>query len=1294
MIVIRNAFGLPVYTKDVYGVEMSYKYDPMNRLVEFKGPYNIDWTIKNEYFGNRKSITKHNLGNGKILYTSMLTDGLGRVIQTKKEILRTNQNNICVGASSPSYTFAVSGDVIYDEFGRSTENYLTSQEVVCSNQGGTLEFWLTNYFTGANEQEKQISRVYDHRNRITQELVYGTNALTKTKYSFGPDKYGNILTSEEVALPEGNTTVSYINKLGQITSQKQVGRGEELWTSFNYDNLGQTIGVKNALEQLTIYNYDRLGQVVDKTLPASGVTSFEYDSLGNLINKTDAEGNIVNYEYNFNRLMRINHPSIYTKYIYDQGGRIIRMEDNSGYHEFVYGALGEVIEDNKMVLDQYHHPRYFKTKYKYDSWGRIFEIIYPDREKVFYNYNRIGQLEEIYNDIGEYYLKEVKYNYLDQPIYIKYGNDVEMHQEYDLTERLRSSQLSKRNSSNSPSIFNRNVYHYDKNNNIITMYNDYSQHNSIHVGGIGVKNYEYDLYNRLVSSNGNWEGLLEKHSYSLKMSYLKDHSIENKNQSHVIYDNNTGQIIHSDNSVYRGYTYDSNTGRLHEIQEHHNKNSQSANKIFNFTQTGNLSRIDNSSNFGGAYHFRDIEWDANNNITKIIDNQGEIVNEYIYDGKQERVIKRVNGGNLLSINGGNGLHGMYGANEVIYPSGNIVYNAQNYTKHYYSNGKRIASRVSNSLLAENFENNYFNNAQVSPLSLKNSPTELKSSNKKLLSTNILFSPTDCEAQISILLNIYYNSSEMSDCKAQILSIIEKHKILILGKFVTYNYCSALEEINTLLCIKTTEDGKIIDPTTGYAHDPLTGLPYDPITGLPIDMGTYNPYNPYNPVELDCYNKFLLYIDYYKNKNEKPIEYDDIVKYLDCIQPEFEQCFNCSFYEAVIRDNSTGICTIDFCKLDIPDLPTEPEAPVIIPEFPEIVLDPGIDDTWQDMPPPSVPIIANPLSQDTPVWWYHSDHLGSSTYITDIFGKPCQYIEYLPFGEVMVEQSTNNIFENVYKFNGKELDESTGYYYYGARYYDPGASIFLSVDPLAEKMPNYSPYNYTLNNPINFVDPDGRIPYPITIRSFAPFKTFGGGFHGDNRGYSTSGSASARVHQRINFDTDKNSMTLSNWSSPTWHSAAPGFKRTAKPSGGFTSGYGIFKEGSDKNFSFSTSYAGANPLTPGAPNIDVASNFYINENKEKGFLQVRGALTGDNFPSTESFITDPSGQSVFLGIGLYEGSPFTSLSGENERPITEFNVLIKTGKDGNFEGVYKNDGSDDVYSIKEWNSRFEKTDPNK
>ena len=56
-----------------------------------------------------------------------------------------------------------------------------------------------------------------------------------------------------------------------------------------------------------------------------------------------------------------------------------------------------------------------------------------------------------------------------------------------------------------------------------------------------------------------------------------------------------------------------------------------------------------------------------------------------------------------------------------------------------------------------------------------------------------------------------------------------------------------------------------------------------------------------------------------------------------------------------------------------------------------------------------------------------------------------------------------------------MDRETGMYYYGARYYDPRISIFVSVDPLAEEFPNYGGYVYTMNNPINLIDPTGMAP---------------------------------------------------------------------------------------------------------------------------------------------------------------------------------------------------------------------------
>jgi RHS repeat-associated protein len=108
----------------------------------------------------------------------------------------------------------------------------------------------------------------------------------------------------------------------------------------------------------------------------------------------------------------------------------------------------------------------------------------------------------------------------------------------------------------------------------------------------------------------------------------------------------------------------------------------------------------------------------------------------------------------------------------------------------------------------------------------------------------------------------------------------------------------------------------------------------------------------------------------------------------------------------------------------------------------------------------------------PIYFYHPDHLGTSTFLTDANGNAYQFFLNLPFGETMAEQLPSSSYTSPYKFNGKELDAETGLYYYGARYYDPKSSIWLSVDPLVEKFPNISPYAYCENNPTNMVDPTG------------------------------------------------------------------------------------------------------------------------------------------------------------------------------------------------------------------------------
>ena len=140
--------------------------------------------------------------------------------------------------------------------------------------------------------------------------------------------------------------------------------------------------------------------------------------------------------------------------------------------------------------------------------------------------------------------------------------------------------------------------------------------------------------------------------------------------------------------------------------------------------------------------------------------------------------------------------------------------------------------------------------------------------------------------------------------------------------------------------------------------------------------------------------------------------------------------------------------------------------------------PGAPISWNDPSNPDDPqagygYIPNDTTKEE-TFFYHSDHLGSTSYITDDKANITQYDAYLPYGELLVDEHSSSE-ELPYKFNGKQFDDETGLYYYGARYLNPMASVWYGVDPLAEKFPVYFGYSYCYGNPTVFIDYKGKYP---------------------------------------------------------------------------------------------------------------------------------------------------------------------------------------------------------------------------
>lgn len=107
------------------------------------------------------------------------------------------------------------------------------------------------------------------------------------------------------------------------------------------------------------------------------------------------------------------------------------------------------------------------------------------------------------------------------------------------------------------------------------------------------------------------------------------------------------------------------------------------------------------------------------------------------------------------------------------------------------------------------------------------------------------------------------------------------------------------------------------------------------------------------------------------------------------------------------------------------------------------------------------------------YYYHLDHLGSLNIATDAGGNVQQTVNYYPYGAVRTNSGSVDL---PYKFTGKELDNETGLYYFGARYYDAAQGRFITPDTIVQSPgdpQSLNRYAYAGNNPLAFVDPTGH-----------------------------------------------------------------------------------------------------------------------------------------------------------------------------------------------------------------------------
>lgn len=684
--------GKPTSVTDVSGNTIEYSYNSIGRLKTIRGPREISngapFTLKFDYWDEGQiyfpyyffpgiytwsqiwARTSHydEFNPGNFLTTVLHTDGVGKVIQTKKKATILGSDSLIV-----------SGLLTYDDFGRVVNSYYPT----------TISLDIDSIFIGQMDAINPTRTVYDILDRPIS-VTHPDLTKDSTVFGFGNDR--NNVKRFRTSVIDANGIVTHIFK-DYRELNTTISAPLSAITSFKYNSLGELIESKDPENNITSYQYDNLGRMILRNHPDAGQTTYSFDNCGNLT--AQATQNLINssasisYDYEFNRLEKIEYPdnpenNVY--YVYgasgNEKGRIVKSQDASGVHTYTYGVLGELIEKKSTsyvpVPGGDHYT--FSTKWEYDSWNRIKTIIYPDNEIVQYSYDNSGQLISMIGDkLGQSYnyINSVQYNKFGKRTNLIYGNGVVSDYTYDPFS-LRMSRLTTNDGSNLLQDF---VYTFDNVGNITRIRN--SANGASNLGGKFDYHYTYDSLYRLSTSNGvSTPTLGGNYPYAMAMEYSSSGNILSKTL------NADKNILGSTPIVSYSNTYDYSNGPHKVSSVVDNLNGTPA---LNFAWDDNGNMVYQEVNTNSGVIQRTLCWDEENRLTSTKDEN--YMTHNIYDASGTRAWKIGATVNSMWISG-TGWVAFGDLNlRTLYQSELMTLTDQGYTKHYFIEGQRIASKL-------------------------------------------------------------------------------------------------------------------------------------------------------------------------------------------------------------------------------------------------------------------------------------------------------------------------------------------------------------------------------------------------------------------------------------------------------------------------------------------------------------------------------------------------------------------------------------------------------------------------
>jgi uncharacterized repeat protein (TIGR01451 family) len=376
-------FGIPISTTDLNGLATAYTLDPFGRVkteIGANGP--ISYTYSPSPAGLNVVITyEGEAGSSDDFIIEHSYNGLGYLVRT----------------SVPGEYSAIITDYGYNVSGQ----VITATVPYTDTVVRTLE--TTYDALGRPRSVETVDGTTIYTYPSWQEVIID-DALWQRK-SYTLDAFGRV-----TAVTEANQTTAYeYDLLGNLT---RIVDAESNETTMTYDSLGRKTAMTDPDMGSWSYTYSSEGDLNTQTDGRGVITTLGYDALGRVITKT--------YTIPTGSSVAETEPVAYTY----SGGLPASMSDGSGSTVWVYDPAGRLLRETKAIGSQS-----FVTFYRYDVFGRLEAMTYPDGEVVTYDYNAAGQLQHVAGE--DVYLDQAVYDSLGQPTTWNLGNGIHQQLGYD-----------------------------------------------------------------------------------------------------------------------------------------------------------------------------------------------------------------------------------------------------------------------------------------------------------------------------------------------------------------------------------------------------------------------------------------------------------------------------------------------------------------------------------------------------------------------------------------------------------------------------------------------------------------------------------------------------------------------------------------------------------------------------------------------------------------------------------------------------------------------------------------------